>query len=289
MFVLNDCRTDTRVLREAATLVVAGHEVTIMARPSGVSATTGEREDRDGFAIIRVPIPQGWRRRWLFLRAPWRFRDAARQWIATQLHDAPTGWVRLAVTGLAAIVLAPVLLAAAAAIFALRRVPGLGAAGGGLDWLIGWRFSILAWGRAAAAAAPVADVYHGHDLTGLPAARWARARTGGALVYDSHEYFLEAGPNARRPAWAKRILGRLQRHWASGAAALVTVNRTLADQLGAQLGIRRVVVVHNAPPTLGAGARRLGPPAACRRDPGRCPGRVVPWTLLRRPRAARTD
>ena len=38
------------------------------------------------------------------------------------------------------------------------------------DHLAWWRYSALGWAAAAAAAAPEADVYHGHDLTGLPAA-----------------------------------------------------------------------------------------------------------------------
>ena len=66
----------------------------------------------------------------------------------------------------------------------------------------------LGWAREAAAAAPAADVYHGHDLTGLPAAIRAAKLHGGLVVYDSHEYFVESGTNARRPGWAKRIMRR---------------------------------------------------------------------------------
>jgi len=244
MFVLNDCRTDTRVLREAATLVGAGHRVTIMARPSEASATTVEREERDGFEIVRVPIPRGMRQRWLFLRAPWRFRGEMLDWARGQLREGPTGWVRLLGTVLLAIVAIPVLAVVVILLFAARLIPGLGGAGGGLDWLIRWRSSQMAWGKAAATA----DIFHGHDLTALPAARWAMQREGGLLVYDSHEFFLEAGSNARRPAWTKRFFGRLQRRWAADAAALVTVNQTLGELLGRDLRAKRVVIVHNAPP-----------------------------------------
>jgi glycosyltransferase involved in cell wall biosynthesis len=41
---------------------------------------------------------------------------------------------------------------------------------------------------------------------------------------------------------------RLERRWSSSAVALVTVNRTLGELLGRDLGIEEVVVVHNAPP-----------------------------------------
>src|SRR5689334_25382998 len=61
MFVFNDCRTDARVLREARSLVEAGHEVRIMARPSDPQATVGDSEVVNGFTIERVPIPNAWR------------------------------------------------------------------------------------------------------------------------------------------------------------------------------------------------------------------------------------
>ena len=248
MFVLNDCRMDTRVLREAATLAAAGHQVTIMARPSDLTAQVGEREERGDFTIVRVPIPQGWRRGWLFLRAPWRFRDVLASRMRDGLRRGPAGWLRIVAAVAATVVLLPVLLTGAVLIYLARHVPGLGAAGADLDWLIRWRFSILGWGSAAAAAAPAADMWHGHDLTGLAAARIAHDRSGGLLIYDSHEFFVEAGTNARRPAWAKKLFRRLERRWSRNAAALVTVNRTLGDLLGRGLRIRRVVVVHNAPP-----------------------------------------
>lgn len=53
MLVRNDCRTDYRVLKEAGSLARAGYAVTIVAMN-----TYGplEREQRDGFEIIRVPV-----------------------------------------------------------------------------------------------------------------------------------------------------------------------------------------------------------------------------------------
>ena len=53
-----------------------------------------------------------------------------------------------------------------------ERLPGTAT----LDWLVRWRQTILGWANACAEAAPIADVYHGHDLTGLP----GRARRGPA-------------------------------------------------------------------------------------------------------------
>jgi len=209
MFVRNDCSSDTRVLREAATLAAAGHPVTIMATTRPGAPATVERVERNGITIIRVPIPGGWRTTWRRLRTPWRAWASLRHRLG---GPVPTGQ------------------------------------SDALDWLASWRFANLAWGRAAAATAPAARIHHGHDLTGLPAALASRRRAGGLVVYDSHELFLESGSNARRPRWAKRVLGRLERRWSAEAAALVTVNATLDGELRERLGFRRSVVVHNCPP-----------------------------------------
>src|SRR4029450_8676556 len=68
MFVRNDVTVDARVLKEAATLTDAGHDVTIVgtSRPDGRPGV--EREQRDGITIVRVPLPN-WRRWWRWLRA----------------------------------------------------------------------------------------------------------------------------------------------------------------------------------------------------------------------------
>ena len=131
----------------------------------------------------------------------------------------------------------------------LRRL--LGRQRGGpstLDWLASWRLTILGWARAAGEAAGPADVYHGHDLTGLPAALEAARRNPGArIVYDSHEIFLESGANVRRPARVRRWFAGLERGWAAEADALVTVNVSLAEVLGERLAPRRTTVLYNAP------------------------------------------
>jgi glycosyltransferase involved in cell wall biosynthesis len=212
MFVRNDVTVDARVLKEAATLRDAGHDVTIVGTGRPGAPHRIEREDRDGVTIVRVPLPR-WRRWWRWLRAPSRLWSIAR-----------------------------------------RRGAAPGDRMDALDWLAMWRFGTLGWARAAARVAGRADVYHGHDLTGLPAAVEARRRHGSgegrpaALVYDSHELYIESGATAGRPRWAVSWLARRERSWASAANALVTVNAALADELGRKLGIGRVLVVHNCPP-----------------------------------------
>ena len=134
--------------------------------------------------------------------------------------------------------------------FLLGRALGRKTPPGGtlLDWLIRWRWATLGWATNAAAAAGPADVYHGHDLTGLPAAVRAQELHGGTVVYDSHEIFLESGTNATRPRWSKRFFAGLERRWAGKASGIVTVNEALARELRPRLGVKDVTVVHNCPP-----------------------------------------
>jgi glycosyltransferase involved in cell wall biosynthesis len=246
MFVFNDCRTDTRVRREAASLADAGHDVTIMARPSNPTAQVGDREMVGSVEIVRIPAPHAWRFYWTWLRYPWRMRRWWVDRVNRGLHRPPLGWLEVVALAGAGLVTLPWIAIRLPFFARARRRPG--AFGGStLDWVVLWRYVVLGWASRAATAAPKADAYHGHDLTGLQAAGRASRLHGGALVYDSHEIFLESGPNATRPRILKRILARSERSWAHLAAALVTVNRSLAVELGRRLNPARTVVVHNAP------------------------------------------
>ena len=255
MFVFNDCTTDARVLREAGSLEAAGHQVTIMARPRDLAATEEERETRSGFEIVRVPIPFIWRAWSMALRRPVMARRLVRRLLAEEGRRGPAGWASLA--GFAGLGVIGLPYAAGRIIATrIRRARGRpGRAGGGsVEYLGRWAFSIIGWARAAAHRAPPGDVYHGHDLTGLPAAVYAAARDGGALVYDSHEIFMESGGHVGRPGAVRGFFARFERRWSGRAAALVTVNRSLAEELGRRLHPKRVVVVHNCAP-------RWDPPA----------------------------
>lgn len=258
MFVYNDATFDSRVLREAATLASAGHEVTLMATLRASDDGPPEREQRDGFEIIRLAVPRAWPSWWRRLANPGFYRDRAGQlWHRStrfKSHD-----VRGALEGLRGIVSNAFLLALQRSWFATwgrgpRQAPGEPT---GVEptwppetagWLASWRWSILGWAKSAAAAAPLADVYHGHDLTGLPAALGAARRNGGRVVYDSHDIYVEAGRAATRPAWVKRLLRWLERRWTRRIAALVSVNHAYGAVLSRRLKPPQTVIVHNCPP-----------------------------------------
>ncbi len=227
MFVLNDVRTDARVLREAASFTVAGHSVTVVGRPTDQLAAKDDRETRDGFEILRVHIP-GRARRFILGRRRGR--------AATTLK-APGMRGRAGSVGRG-----PGQTNLAQFVDLFKHFTQ------GIYWLIRWHLGARAWAIAAAAAAPDADIWHGHDLTGLAAAQRAAAARSGRLVYDAHELYLEAGTTARQPAWAKRLIARLERRWFAKADALVAVNDGIADELHQRYGVKRTVVVHNCPP-----------------------------------------
>ncbi len=202
MYVRNDLTAEARVMKEAASLRDAGHQVTVIGALPPDSPMAFDHETRDDVEVLRVRLPR-WRGWWRWFRLPSRVLDRV-----------------------------------------LRRPTTLDS----LDWLAMWRFGNLGWTNAAADAAPVADLHHGHDLTGLPAAVRAARRDGTPVVYDSHELFLDSGAVRGRPRWAVSWLDRLERRLAHETSVLVTVNRALAERLGPRLGIERVVVVHNCPP-----------------------------------------
>ena len=240
MFVTNDVRWDVRVQREAMTLAEAGYEVTIIGRPSDGAVQAIERETWNGITILRVPVPGGIRRRMLEAgagRAALARADAAPE-------AAPAQKARTSRTASPARFLVRMVRVAS-------RIPVIGSLVRGLDFLARWRFGVMAWGRAAVQVAPAADVWHAHDLSGIPAALAAQARHGGRLVYDSHELFTEAGDTASRPSWARALLRRYERRAILAADGVVTVNDGLAAELRRIAEPRRLAVVRNTPPAPG--------------------------------------
>jgi glycosyltransferase involved in cell wall biosynthesis len=249
MFVYNDATHDSRVLREAHTLQGSGHDVTLVAIPREVNSVVVERETVDGIDVIRVPVPRAWRRNWTWVRWPWLVYRRAVWALPRSIAQGPRGWSRAAQIIAIVVLCAPWLVLRGTFYVALSPWRRPGGRPGVIEWLLWWRLSALAWARAAAAEAGPADVYHGHDLTGLAAAIAAsNAHRSAKVVYDSHEIYLESGATADQPAWLRRLMARRERSWIARCAALVTVNESLARELTARYAPARTVVVHNCPP-----------------------------------------
>lgn len=252
MFVRNGVNRDSRVLREARTLTDAGHVVTIIGL-----AVDGEglpaAETRDGLDIIRVPSPNRWRLAWAWLHRPWALHGRAVAMFKSAVRRGPRGLPDAILIMLVWLVSVP---------WSVVRYPlhRLGfrpspSRMGNIEFLLNWAFSTTGWGRRASRVAPAAEVYHGHDLTGLVPAAAAADRHGGLLVYDSHELFLESGAYAERPRWVRRLIGLQERRLVARAAAVITVNPSIGAELRRRMPVARLVIVHNCPP-------RWSPPAA---------------------------
>ena len=181
MFVRNPCTNDVRVLREAATLHAAGWPTTIVALQPGGSDAPPDHEDRNGVRIIRVPAPADWRVRWRDMRYyPWRALRGVPRAAVRALRSGPSGiGAALGVVGVSLVTLPYTLIQAARYVASRRARPRPHDVDDGLDHLAWWSFSVRGWAAAATAIAPPADVYHGHDLTALPAALGAAAPSGG--------------------------------------------------------------------------------------------------------------
>jgi glycosyltransferase involved in cell wall biosynthesis len=115
-----------------------------------------------------------------------------------------------------------------------------------ITWLFGYGRGLRSWGRLAIERAGPVDVWHAHDLTGL-AAIVPHLDRGSAVVYDSHELFLETGTALRLPSFARRLLRAYERRLVSRTQAVITVNDEIARVLGRRYRPRRIEVVHNCP------------------------------------------
>jgi glycosyltransferase involved in cell wall biosynthesis len=248
MYVFNDATNDSRVLREAEALAHAGHEVTVMARARDLETTAEEVEQRDGFTIVRVPVAGAWWAWWRAARRPRYAPALIGRTLVSEARRFPIGWLRaliiiVSLAGLTVYGLVRRTIRIVREAFSGRRQRRLG----NVAYMRRWLLLLGDWARAAAERAPGADVHHGHDLTGLSAATRGAARDGTKLVYDSHEIFLESADHALRWGAVRRMLGGLERRWARGASALVTVNEAVADELAKRVQAPRIVVLHNCP------------------------------------------
>jgi len=233
VLVYNNFLHDSRVKREAETLIEAGYQVTVLAL---LDDKTARREERDGLRIIRVhAIP--WYKRLLIWLLDWRGKS----------HSKYKG-----------------LTASSAEPLHTSTSNGALISGGKLYSLIGClapkRFITLLMHfhrqhsffsfycqAYRATAGEKYDIYHAHDLNTLPGAFLAARRDSAKLVYDSHELYVDRNkvePSSR--AW-KSLLGRLEAFLARRADVVLTVNEALAEELARRYVIPRPCVVMNTP------------------------------------------
>lgn len=105
----------------------------------------------------------------------------------------------------------------------------------------------MAWAEALDDVVEPADIWHGMWATSLPALSRLQHTHGGRTLYDSRDVFLHArGMEGMGRLWT-RLLGGLERRWARGCDAVLTVNDAYAEILEHHLGVPRPPVVRNTP------------------------------------------
>ncbi len=115
------------------------------------------------------------------------------------------------------------------------------------SWVWQYIRNLRAWGASIAEEVGRPDVLHLHDFAALVAMdRHLAPRP--LLVYDVHDLFLDTGSGARLPWPARWAVRQYEGHLVRRAAAVVTVNAGLAQELRRHYRPRAVVVVHNCPP-----------------------------------------
>lgn len=206
MLVANPITYDGRVVRNAQTLVEAGHEVTVIG-VIGPNDRLGELPEGIGFRALRID----------------RRRRAAG--LGPSLRWAHSALRRRAAQKLCG-------LLPDRALKRLPVLPALAEATSGPELML-----------AALRTDP--QVLHANDLNTLPSAAWAGRLLGVPYVYDAHELYPDEQPDM--PALDRRVRWASEEHYARGAAAVLTVNDLLADEIAQRYGVQRPVVLRNVP------------------------------------------
>jgi glycosyltransferase involved in cell wall biosynthesis len=210
MVVANPFVQDSRVLKEAKTLVERGLRVTVVgARAETLPAD----EEREGIRIVRVP------------------RDP----LPARVLKAIAGRRRLSAgSGGGPVSLPPNPDVAGAELAGRRAMEAL-------TNLRFWRRALIALLRAKP------DLVIAHDLDALPAGYAAARAARVPLIYDSHELFLEMPPLLPRTNRSRKRWMAAERRMARAADLVVTVSDGIADELVRRYGIARPLVVRNVP------------------------------------------
>jgi len=93
-----------------------------------------------------------------------------------------------------------------------------------------------------------ADFYHGHDLHALPAAVAAWRKTGGKVIYDSHELYTEI--SVLTPL-ERKVYRWYEKNIVPKVDGVITVNESIAEELSKRYQIKKPVVLMNCPVTVG--------------------------------------
>jgi len=226
MFVYNNLLHDTRVLKEARTLITSGYDVTIVAV---LDDKTKPFEEQYGIKVIRVvknPIHH-------YIV---HLMIACVRYIKKGIVPFPGKNTRISEhrkKGRGTMICWELMI---------RRMRGYGLLFNRplcfIDYYM--RSYKIAMGKPY-------DIYHANDLNTLPVAWWAARRSGAKLVYDSHELYVERNRKKTASRVGKFLLSQLESFLIRRTDAVITVNESIADELSRRYRIRTPTVVMNTP------------------------------------------
>jgi glycosyltransferase involved in cell wall biosynthesis len=215
MLVGNTCVNDTRVLKEAQSLLLAGYRVTVWCDDE--HGRLGDTV-QDGVPLRRIDM---------------------------SLRGSLPGWMQMLLSALRG-----PRTVTATVVDAAPESRGAARAGSWTDYapvrllLKLLRHRAIKRAALAACAAQHAQVVHAHDLETLPAAVALADRLGARLVYDAHE--LERH-RVGLSSLESRVLGCLESRLIQRAARVITVCDSIAAHLARVCDIPLPVVVTNSP------------------------------------------
>lgn len=262
MFVRNTFQHDSRVLRQARTLMDQGFAVTVFATanrdvPPGSTV-------QDEIRVIRVLAPSILSLMFRAVqRAPMRaFRFVLRFFLRLAMLVAPLvpAGIRRRVPPLARRTWPKLFPEPGASYRQAPKPQGIREQTffGKLIMPVHRFFQTLRFGnvtgRMAAAMRPIA--YHCHDLNSVWAGRRATRIWKAPVVYDAHELWPHRN-RADASALKRFVVGLGDRYFARRASAVITVSESIAAHMKKKYAVRDVVVVRNTPPL----ALRTAPPS----------------------------
>jgi len=218
---------DSRTYRVASAAALRGHRVTVLAR--WAPGLARDEQHPGGYRIVRVPVSavDG-----LPLPAAVRRAIALRRPSRASAVEGDAGPVSVPASG-------PGRPAGGSIIRRLR-----------VAWAASVRIAAIvlvvrAQTRASRAVDPGADIYHAMAYMGIPVALALAKRSGGRVVYDARDIYVDANNLARLPGPIRRVLARLERGWARRADAVVTVNRPYAEVMARRWDLPLPLIVMN--------------------------------------------
>lgn len=236
---------DSRTYRIASALIARGHDVTVLARwrpglPEDEMHAAGYRIRRvkvSAGAGLPIPGPvyraiSGWRQG----RREKATRAAA---AASAAAGRPTSGTRLPASAPADDGEGTVRVRSGGVVGRAHGIVGSA-----------WRTAAIglvvrSQTKASRGTLPGADLYHGMAYMGIPVALALARRTGGRVIYDARDIYIDAGNLARLPRPARALIGRLERGWARRADRVITVNRPYAEVMAKRWAVDFPLVVLN--------------------------------------------